>query len=139
MTVTPEGKPHATPVWTDYDVGADRLLVNTERVRRKERNVIGDPTVAASMVAPDDPHRYLSVTGLVEAVTVGGTREHIDALSERYPGEVPDPTGTERVILRVRPGDVLTRGWDGATPGLASRSSTAPAGLGGDERRIGGR
>jgi PPOX class probable F420-dependent enzyme len=111
VTMTPDGAPHATPVWIDYDAGANRLLVNTERGRRKERNVARDPTVAASMVDPDDPHRYLSVTGSVAETTTEGAREHIDALSERYLGEpYSNPIGTERVVLRVRPEEVLTRG-----------------------------
>jgi hypothetical protein len=51
------------------------------------------------------------VTGEVEEVTTEGAREHIDALSERYLGEpYPNPVGTERVILRVRAEEVLTRG-----------------------------
>jgi PPOX class probable F420-dependent enzyme len=111
VTIRPDGAPHATPVWIDYDAEADQLLVNTELGRRKERNVTRDPTIAASMVDPDDPHRYLSVTGEVEEVTTEGAREHIDALSERYLGEpYPNPVGTERVILRVRAEEVLTRG-----------------------------
>ena len=42
-TVTPDGTPHPTPVWIDYDAGTDRLLVNTARGRRKERNVRRNP------------------------------------------------------------------------------------------------
>ena len=30
-TVLPDGVPHVTPVWVDYDEDADRVLVNTER------------------------------------------------------------------------------------------------------------
>jgi general stress protein 26 len=44
-TVLPDGTPHVTPVWIDYDPDADRLLVNTERGRRKVRNVEKNPKV----------------------------------------------------------------------------------------------
>jgi predicted pyridoxine 5'-phosphate oxidase superfamily flavin-nucleotide-binding protein len=44
-TLTPEGIPHVTPVWIDYDIDADRLLVNTERGRRKEQNSRQNPNV----------------------------------------------------------------------------------------------
>lgn len=37
-TLTPEGIPHVTPVWIDYDADTDHILVNTERGRRKEQN-----------------------------------------------------------------------------------------------------
>jgi len=43
-TMAPDGKPHATPVWIDHDGDANRLLINTERGRRKERNVANNPT-----------------------------------------------------------------------------------------------
>ena len=111
-TMTPEGKPHTTPVWIDYDTDDDRVLVNTERGRRKERNVATDPTVSVSMVDPDNPYRFLSVTGEVAETTTEGAREHIDALAERYMGEseYPNPIETERVILRIRADEVLTGG-----------------------------
>jgi len=49
-TVMPDGTPHSTPVWNDYD--ADRMLVNTARGRRKERNVRETPAVGVSMCDP---------------------------------------------------------------------------------------
>lgn len=110
-TINPDGTPHATPVWIDYDPESERLLVNTERERRKERNVDANPSVAISMTDPDDPYRYLSVTGEVTAVTTEGAREHIETLAQRYMGqEYPSPIETERVILRIRPDEVLTGG-----------------------------
>lgn len=109
VTLDPDGQPHATPVWIDYDAGADRLLVNTERHRRKTRNVERDPTVAVSMTDPEDPYRYLSVTGTVEEITTEGAREHIDRLSQRYFGEsYPSEIKSERVLLRIRPDRVLS-------------------------------
>ncbi|WP_336337084.1 PPOX class F420-dependent oxidoreductase [Haloarcula brevis] len=111
-TMTPDGKPHATPVWVDYDSEADRLLINTERGRQKARNVDADPSVAVSMTDPENPYRFLSVTGEVETVTTEGAREHIDALAKRYMGETeyPNPIQTERIILRIRADEVRTGG-----------------------------
>ena len=107
-TVLPDGTPHVTPVWIDYDREAERLLVNTERGRRKERNVAGDPRVSISMVDPEDPYRRLAVVGEVDAITEEGAREHIDELSRRYTGgEYDNPIGTRRVILEVRVDRIL--------------------------------
>lgn len=104
-TLLPDGAPHVTPVWIDYDHETDRLLVNTERGRRKEKNVRNDPRVAVSMTDPDNPYRMLSVTGAVEEITTDGARDHIDELAERYMGEdeYPNPIQTERVILSIEP------------------------------------
>lgn len=103
-TVLPSGTPHVTPVWVDYDEADERLLINTERDRQKERNVRREPGVGISMLDPDDPYRYLSVVGEVTDITTEGAREHIDALAQRYTGaDYGNPIETERVLLRIRP------------------------------------
>ena len=107
-TVMPDGTPHVTPVWIDYDPEDDVLLVNTERGRQKERNVARDPTVGVSMLDPADPYRYLSVMGEVVTVTTEGAREHIDELARRYTGDdYATPIETERVLLEIAPKRVI--------------------------------
>lgn len=111
VTMLPNGYPHSTPVWVDYDANADRILVNTERHRQKTRNVERNPAVAVSMLDPENPYRYLSVTGEVEAMTTDGAREHIEGLAQRYvDGEYPSEIVSERVILQIRPEEVITSG-----------------------------
>ena len=102
-TLLPNGAPHVTPVWVGYDGEADRILVNTERGRQKERNVRRNPAVGLSMIDPDNPYRYLSVTGEVDELTEDGARDHIDQLARRYTGGAYDnPIETRRVIMRIR-------------------------------------
>ncbi|WP_435095657.1 PPOX class F420-dependent oxidoreductase [Halarchaeum sp. P4] len=107
-TMNPDGTPQATPVWIGYDPDEGDLLINTERHRRKARNAKRTPDVAVSMTDPENPYRFLSVTGEVESVSAEGAREHIDELARRYLGEeeYPTPVESERVILRIRPTDV---------------------------------
>jgi len=111
-TLTPDGVPHVTPVWIDYDADRNRVLVNTAKGRRKDVNARNDPRVGVSMTDPDDPYRFLSVTGEVDAVTTEGAREHIDELAMRYMDEeaYPQPIESERVILRIRADDVFHGG-----------------------------
>ena len=110
-TLTPDGTPHSTPVWVDYDADADRVLINTARGRHKERNVRRDPSVGISMCDPDDPYRYVSVQGEVTELTEDGAVEHIDALARRYMGLEEYPNHGEesgpRVILEIRPDNVV--------------------------------
>jgi PPOX class probable F420-dependent enzyme len=107
-TILPSGVPHITPVWVDYEADAERLLVNTERGRQKERNVRRNPAVGVSMLDPENPYRYLSVVGEVAAITTDGAREHIDELSQRYvDSDYQNPIETERIILRIRPERLL--------------------------------
>jgi PPOX class probable F420-dependent enzyme len=107
-TILPSGVPHITPVWVDYEADAERLLVNTERGRQKERNVRRNPAVGVSMLDPENPYRYLSIVGEVAAITTDGAREHIDELSQRYvDSDYQNPIETERIILRIRPERLL--------------------------------
>lgn len=108
-TLTETSTPHVTPVWIDYDRDADRLLINTERGRRKERNVRADPSVGVSMTDPDNPYRRLAVIGEVDGITTDGARAHIDELTRRYmdEDEYPNPIETERVLLRIRVTEVV--------------------------------
>jgi len=111
-TVMPDGTPQVTPVWVDYDAERDRLLVNTARGRRKERNVAANPKVGVSMLDPDDPYRWCSVRGEVTALTEEGAVEHIDALARRYMDVEEYPNhGSEdapRVVIEIRPDSVVT-------------------------------
>jgi PPOX class probable F420-dependent enzyme len=106
-TMMPDGTPQVTPVWVDYDIDANRVLVNTARGRRKEKNVNRNPKVSLSMVDPENPYRFVSVRGEVDELTEEGAVTHINALAQRYmdveeyPG-LDDEEGA-RVQIRIRP------------------------------------
>lgn len=107
-TLTGDGFPHVTPVWIDFDCDAERIVVNTERHRRKVMNVEADPRVGVALLDPDDPYRRLSIIGRVDEITTEGAREHIEALAQRYvEGPYPSEIVTERVLLLVEPLEVF--------------------------------
>lgn len=107
-TLTPQGAPHVTPVWIDYDGDRNRVLVNTERHRRKTKNVERNPAVGISMLDPDDPYRRLCFIGTVTNMTTDGAREHIERLSQRYTGgPYPSEIHSERIILEIRPDEIF--------------------------------
>ncbi len=83
-TLMPDGTPHVTPVWVDYD--GEHVLVNTPQGTRKDRNMQARPPVALSILDPDFPYRYLAVRGRVVASTEVGALEHIDKQAQRYTG-----------------------------------------------------
>ncbi|HET7324379.1 MAG TPA: PPOX class F420-dependent oxidoreductase [Halococcus sp.] len=111
-TMMPDGTPQVTPVWVDYDVEADRVLVNTARGRRKEKNVSQNPDVGLSMTDPDDSYRFVSIRGEVDELREEGAVEHINELAQRYMGvdEYPglDEEEGARVQIRIRPENVTT-------------------------------
>jgi PPOX class probable F420-dependent enzyme len=103
-TVMPDGTAQVTPVWVDYEGG--RVIVNSARGRRKDKNMKVGASVALAIVDPDNPYRYLQVRGRVSEVTEQGADAHIDRMAKKYLGQDKYPfrqPGEVRVIYRITP------------------------------------
>jgi PPOX class probable F420-dependent enzyme len=102
-TVNPDGSPHVTPVWVDWD--GEHVLVNTLRGRAKVRNIERDPRAEIVVFNLQNPYQHVRVKGRAELVDEGA-EEHIDQLSKKYVDEDSYPwraPGDKRVIVRIRP------------------------------------
>jgi anthraniloyl-CoA monooxygenase len=112
-TLMPDGTPHVTPVWVDYD--GRFVLVNSAAGRQKDLNMDKRRQVALEIPDPDNPNRYLLVRGPVVEITGVGADAHLDQLARRYLGlEVyPDSwrfPGEVRRLYKIEPRKVTT--WD---------------------------
>lgn len=109
-TTGPDGTPQLTVHWIARD--GDDLLLSTVRGRKKELNLRANKRVSVMMIDPADPYAYFEVRGTA-TVTEDGGRELIDDLHEKYRGARPypwDPPEAVRVVVRVPPEHVVTRG-----------------------------
>jgi PPOX class probable F420-dependent enzyme len=110
-TLMPDGSPHVTPVWFDYD--GSNIIVNSAKGRVKDRNMRRDARVSLSIMDPDNPYRHLSIRGRVVDITEGGADDHIDKLAkkylnqDRYPNRAP---GEVRVMYKIQPEHSFTMG-----------------------------
>ena len=105
-TLMPDGSPHVSPVWFDYD--GEHICVNTAVGRQKERNMRRNPKVGISITDPDEPERALCIRGVVVEITEKGCMEHMDGLTRRYRGSDWTPVpGQVRVICKIRPEHVF--------------------------------
>jgi hypothetical protein len=77
--------------------------------RQKYRNLIAHPQVAALIVDPDDPYRYVELRGdaEIDEEPTRGTK-FIDEVARRYTGEGFGGVREGRVIVSVRPHRILT-------------------------------
>jgi PPOX class probable F420-dependent enzyme len=104
-TVSPRGRPQATPVWFMLEDG--HVLINTSAGRIKLRNMEANPNVALTIVDPENIYTYVQIRGRV----IRFDREHgprdIDRLSMRYHGRpyryMPTDAPDKRVSLLIRP------------------------------------
>ncbi|HEV8310252.1 MAG TPA: TIGR03618 family F420-dependent PPOX class oxidoreductase [Methylomirabilota bacterium] len=112
-TLMPDGTPHLTPVWVDYD--GRHILVNSAAGRQKDLNMDNRRQVAIEIPDPDNPNRYLAVRGPVVEITEQGAEAHLDRLAQRYLGTETYPAswrfpGEVRRIYKIAPKRVTT--WD---------------------------
>ena len=110
-TLMPDGSPHVTPVWVDYD--GRHILVNSAAGRQKDLNMDKRRRVAIELPDPDNPNRYLAVRGTVVDVVEEGAEAHLDSLARRYLGRESYPPswrfpGEVRRIYRIAPDRVST-------------------------------
>jgi PPOX class probable F420-dependent enzyme len=107
-----DGSPHSTPVWVDVDDG--KVSFNTATGRAKPRHLEKDPRVALIVTDPEDPYKWVSITGRAE-LTEQGADEQIDKLAKKYLGrdEYPwrKPEETRLKVL-IEPQTVESRGID---------------------------
>ncbi len=109
VTLMPDGRPQALLTWVDTD--GDNLLVNTEPIRQRAKNVARDPRITVLIHSADSPWDWSEVRGrVVETVDGQVARDHIDELSRKYTGnDYQMPIGPKgRIILKVAPDKVNT-------------------------------
>ena len=101
-TLMPDGSPHVSPVWFEYD--GKNILINSAKGRVKDKNMRRDPRVGIDILDPDNPYRHLSIRGRVVDITEKGADEHIDKLAKKYIGQDKYPnrsSGEVRVLYKV--------------------------------------
>lgn len=103
-TLMPDGSPHVSPVWFEYD--GTHILVNSAKGRVKDRNIRRDPRVGIDILDPDNPYRHLSIRGRVVDITEKGADEQVDKLAKKYLGQDKYPFRSAdevRVLYKIEP------------------------------------
>ncbi len=112
-TLRGDGSPHSTIVWVDVEDG--KVSFNTARGRAKPRHLEHDPRASLLMVDPNDPFKWVAVSGPAE-LTEEGADQQIDKLAkkylgkDKYPWRNPEET---RVKVLIEPEHVDASGLDG--------------------------
>ena len=99
----PDGTPHQTVTWIDYD--GEHVLVNLNTFRTKLRYLDADPRVSVLVLDRDDPFRRIRIDGRVVEITKAGAYEHIVRQAGVYLGRESYELapGEERVLVRIEP------------------------------------
>ncbi len=113
-TVRPNGRPHVTPVWYEFD--GHEFLVSTPRNTQKLRN-ISHKGFAALCIYDQDTYRHVIVEG---PARVGSPIDNVwrERVAIRYLGEtagrayVREAGDWDVVALHIRPVKWLTQGFE---------------------------
>jgi PPOX class probable F420-dependent enzyme len=111
-TLREDGSPHSTVVWVDAN---GDLSFNTARGRAKPNHLEQDPRISLTVVDPQNPYKWVSVSGTAELVDEGADAQ-IDKLAKKYIGKDEYPWRTpeeQRVTVRISPEKVDSYGFDG--------------------------
>jgi PPOX class probable F420-dependent enzyme len=97
----PNGTPHQTVTWIDYD--GEHVLVNLNTFRTKLRYLEADPRVSVLVLDRDDPFRRIRIDGRVVEITKAGAYEHIVRQAGVYLGRESYELapGEERILVRI--------------------------------------
>lgn len=103
-TVGPDGRPHTSPVWFDWD--GTHIKVSLTTTRQKYRNMQQEKRVSLSILDPEDPYRYIEIRGDLEGIDPDPDIDFISRMAKKYIGKDRYPwhqAGDVRVVMKIRP------------------------------------
>ena len=107
-TLSKDGSPHITPVWSE--MVDDLILINTFEESAKIRHITKDKRIALSIVEQNNPFNMVSIKGKVIDQTSEGADEHLKKLAKRYLGigkYYYRKPKHKRVILKIKPEKIM--------------------------------
>jgi PPOX class probable F420-dependent enzyme len=107
-TLSKDGSPHVTPVWTE--MVDDLILINTFETSAKNKHITNDRRIALSIVEQNNPFNMVSIKGKVIERTTEGADEHLKRLAKKYLGigkYYYRKPSHKRIIIKIQPEKVM--------------------------------
>jgi hypothetical protein len=119
-TVRPNGRPHVTPVWYDYD--GHEFIVGTFRHTQKLANIAGKGFAALCIHTQQVPYQQVIVEGTAR---IGSPLDNVwrERVASRYLGELAgrayarDTADWDSVAIHIRPLKWATQGFESSQEG----------------------
>ena len=99
-TIRPDGSPHTTATWFEWDDG--EVLVNMDTSRTRLQFMRRDPRVALTVLEGGNWYRHVSLLGRVVRIDHDADLADIDRLATRYTGAPFSRRDAERYSARIR-------------------------------------
>ena len=111
-TYNDDGTIHLAPAWFLYDDG--HLLIGTQQITRKVRNVAVDPRVTVLVDNQEPPFKGIIIYGTAELERQDATARRVSILAKYMPAEQAEQMAYgladqfEPVIIRIRPEQIIS-------------------------------
>ena len=106
-TLRPDGSPHLTPVWVDWDGRRARFVVRVGQA--KERHLRRDDRVGLVVVNALDPYEYVSISGRA-SLTDRGAESLLARLAREYGRpDYPERERATRLVVTIEAARVSGR------------------------------
>jgi PPOX class probable F420-dependent enzyme len=103
-TIGPDGEPHSSPVWFEWD--GEHIRFSLTMTRQKHRNLQRDKRIAMSISDPEDPYRYIEIRGELVEIEPDPNIDFISRMAKKYIDRDRYPwhkEGDERIVMNIRP------------------------------------
>jgi PPOX class probable F420-dependent enzyme len=107
-TLSKDGSPHVTPVWTEMI--DDLILINTFESSAKNKHITNDKRIALSIVEQNNPFNMVSIKGKVIERTTEGADAHLIGLAKKYLGigkYYYRQPNHRRIIIKIQPEKIM--------------------------------
>lgn len=112
-TINPDGTPHTLPIWYEWSGG--EIVVSTQRIQRKVRNIERDPRVTVLIDSSTMPYRGAMIQGEAVIESEGAVGRRV-SIFERYFGDRDAATAYaaalaekwDPVIVRIVPTRIIS-------------------------------
>ena len=111
-TLSKDGSPHVTPVWSemvkeDHD---DLILINTFETSAKNRHITNDKRIAISIVDRNNPFNMASIKGKVIEQATQEADKHLKRLAKKYLGigkYYYRKPSHKQIIIKIKPQEIM--------------------------------
>lgn len=110
VTLTPDGKPHATIIWCRLNESHVQLAILDDT--QKYQNLLNNPNVSLLVIDTNDPYRYIEVRGTAELSHSGVAATPImQAIAQKYHPQFDWKTNEhKRHIVTITASKVIPHG-----------------------------
>lgn len=81
-TIGPDGQPHSSPVWFEWD--GVHLIFTIDEKSQRAKNLRRNPKVAISIIDPEDSYRYVELRGGAKSIETDPELVFLTRMSDKY-------------------------------------------------------